>query len=291
MKKKGRKIYHSIGADLVCEIKNVSAPLDDTCDMHNHTCHEILIINNGKLNLFTEHSGIELSHGDVALIPKYFFHRGELLTPGLYDRIVINVNESVIDAASDAQYDLSSCFKPYNDKNIHTIHLEEDELEELTKHCIRLGENLFSKTPESGILTDAYFKLIMVILNRKYRQSEIALSPDKLPDIVKRTFHYIDEHLTEDISLKTLEDEIHNNGTYISRCVKKISGLSLSQYIIAKRISLACRMLRHGTTANEACYQSGFNNYSNFSRTFTKQVGVSPKQYQVEYRRGVIANK
>ena len=229
MKKKGRKIYHSIGADLVCEIKNVSAPLDDTCDMHNHTCHEILIINNGKLNLFTEHSGIELSHGDVALIPKYVFHRGELLTPGLYDRIVINVNESVIDAASDAQYDLNSCFKPYNDKNIHTIHLEEDELEELTKHCIRLGENLFSKTPESGILTDAYFKLIMVILNRKYRQSEIALSPDKLPDIVKRTFHYIDEHLTEDISLKTLLPGAFSSASNAKKALRVIPGAPLLQ--------------------------------------------------------------
>lgn len=291
MDKKGRKLFHSVSADLVCEVKNIDSPLDDTCDMHNHTCHEIVIIINGKLNLYTDHSGVEMRRGDFALIPTYVFHRGELLSPGTYDRIVINVSESVLESASNAQCNLNSCFKPYNDKNIHTGHLEDDELEEITGYCSKLGDSLFSANPESDILSDAYFKLIMVELNKKYRANDIAISSDKMPDIVKRTFNYIDKHLTEDISLKTLEDEIHNNGTYISRCVKKISGLSISQYIIAKRIALACRMLREGKTANEACYESGFNNYSNFSRTFTKQVGTSPKQFQLEYRRGIIAGK
>ena len=285
-----KRSYHSLGAELLCEIKNVSAPFDTTTDMHNHTNHEILIVKRGRINLFTDHAGIELTRGDIALIPMYKFHRGEILTTDEYDRIVINVTENILEDASYDQYDLNKCFKPYNDKHIHTAHLDEDELEEIDKYSAKLKENLFSNSPESPILIDAYFKLILVMINRKYRKNELSLAEDKMPDIVKRTFNYIDKHLTEDITLKSLENEIHNNGTYISRCVKKISGLTISQYIIAKRIALACRYLREGNTANEACYRSGFNNYSNFSRTFTKQVGVSPKQFQIEYRNGVIAN-
>ena len=290
MEQKRRRSYHSLGAELLCEIKNVSAPFDQTTDMHNHTNHEILIVKNGRLNLFTDHAGIELTRGDIALIPMYKFHRGEILTPEEYDRIVINVTENILEEASYEQYDLNKCFKPYNDKHIHTAHLTEEELEEIDRYSSMLKDNLFSSTPESEILTDAYFKLILVLINKKYRKNEFSLAEDKMHDIVKRTFNYIDKHLTEEITLKALENEIHNNGTYISRCVKKISGLSISQYIIAKRIALACRLLREGNTANEACYQSGFNNYSNFSRTFSKQVGVSPKQFQIEYRKGVIAN-
>lgn len=290
MEEMSRRKYHSLGAELLCEIKNVHAPFDHTKDMHNHTNHEILIVKKGKLNFFTDHAGIELSRGDIALIPMYKFHRGEILTPDEYDRIVINVTENILECASYEQYDLNKCFKPYNDKQIHTVHLNEEELAEIEKYSTTLKDSLFSSTPEAEILTDAYFKLILVMINRKYRKNELSLAEDKMPDIVKRTFNYIDKHLTEEITLKALEDEIHNNGTYISRCVKKISGLSISQYIIAKRIALACRLLREGNTANEACYQSGFNNYSNFSRTFTKQVGVSPKQFQIEYRKGIIAN-
>ncbi|RKM57339.1 AraC family transcriptional regulator [Butyrivibrio sp. X503] len=290
MSEKGRKLYQAMGSELVCEVKTITDPLDGTNDMHNHTCHEILIIKEGCLNFFTENSGVEMERGDVALVPKYVFHRGELTTPGVYDRIVINVSEEVIEKASTQHCNLNSCFKPYNDKAIHTVHLDEDELEEINQLSTKLQENLFNTTPESVILAMAYLKIIMVKLNKKYKRNDIGIAQDKMPEIVKRTFNYIDEHITGDISLKILEKEIHSNGTYISRCVKKISGLSISQYVIAKRIDLAGKLLREGNTAYEACYRSGFNNYSNFSRTFTKQVGVSPKQYQMEYRKGIIAN-
>ncbi|SFU42771.1 AraC family transcriptional regulator [Butyrivibrio sp. INlla21] len=290
MNEKGRKLYQAMGSDLVCEVKTITDPLDETDDMHNHTCHEILIIKKGRLSLFTDNSGIEMERGDVALVPKYRFHRGKLSTPGIYDRIVINVSENIIDDASTSEYSLNNCFKPYNDKKIHSFHLEEEELEEIDLLSRKLQDNLFNNSPESVILAMSYLKIIMVMLNKKYKHNDITISQDKMPDIVKRTFNYIDKHLTDDISLKILEKEIHSNGTYISRCVKKISGLSISQYVIAKRIALACKHLREGSTAYEACFKSGFNNYSNFSRTFTKQVGVSPKQYQLEYRKGIIAN-
>ena len=290
MSEKYRKKFQPLGADLICEVKSITEPIDDTTTMHNHSCHEILVVKAGRLILFTDHSGIELEHGDVAMIPTYMFHRGQLLTRDTYDRVVINVSENVIDSASSAGCNLNKCFKPYNDRIIHTVHLDDNELDEMYNYCNQLSSSLFDKTPESEVLTDAYLKLILIMINRKYRQNEIVLSPDKMPDIVRKAFDYIDKHLTEEITLKTLEDELHNNGTYISRCVKKVSGMSISNYIIARRIALACRHLREGKTANEACYLSGFNNYSNFSRTFSKQVGVSPKQFQIMYRQGVIAN-
>lgn len=290
MSEKGRKLYHALGSEIVCEVKTITDPLDGTSDMHNHTCHEILILKKGCLNFFTDNSGVEMERGDVVLIPKYVFHRGELTTPGIYDRIVINITEDVIEGASTPHFNLNKCFKPYNDKMIHTLHLDESELEEIDQLSTKLQENLFNTSPESVILAMAYLKIILVKLNKKYKRNDTQIPQDKMPDIVKRTFQYIDEHITGDISLNILEKEIHSNGTYISRCVKKISGLSISQYVIAKRITLACKLLRDGNTAYEACYQSGFKNYSNFSRTFTKQVGLSPKQYQIEYRKGIVAN-
>ncbi len=56
-----------------------------------------------------------------------------------------------------------------------------------------------------------------------------------MPKLVMRTFQYIDDHLTEEINLSTLEKELHYNGTYISRYFKKITGITLQQYIIAQK--------------------------------------------------------
>lgn len=101
-----------------------------------------------------------------------------------------------------------------------------------------------------------------------------------MPRLVSGTIAYIEQHLTEEITLDILAEHFHHNGTYMSRCFKNITGISLHQYIIRKRISLAKKYLNEGCSPIDACYLSGFNDYSNFSRTFTKHVGESPKKFQ-----------
>lgn len=280
------KKYQAINGDLQCEVKSIDAPFDYTDDMHNHFCHEVLIVLDGELRLYTEFSGKILKRGDVGLIPRYLFHTGDIQTPDRYDRIVINVSDEILKKASSKKMDLTSCFEPYDadDKSLHTIHLEEDDLEAIHKYAIELQRNIEHPVVGSDILADAYLKLIMVKVTSNYTDYPLVDSPDVLPDIVSRTFEYIDAHLTEDLSLSVLEKVVHHNGTYISRCVKKFSGLSIQQYIIAKKIALACRLLQEGYSPSDVCYMSGFNNYSNFSRTFSKQVGRSPKQLQMATR-------
>jgi AraC-like DNA-binding protein len=47
------------------------------------------------------------------------------------------------------------------------------------------------------------------------------------------------------------------------------------------RISHACRQLnKTDITVAEVCYQSGFNNLSNFTKIFRKIMNMSPKEYQ-----------
>lgn len=280
-----KKKYLAIGTDLQCEVKSIDAQFDYSDDMHNHDCYEILILLDGHIKMYTEYTGKDMNRGDVAFLPKYLFHTASLYNTDKYDRIVINVTENVLAEASDSSINLLSCFQSHNDYTIHSIHLNDSELEEIKAYAVHLQNNLHSSKPGSRILADSYLKLIMVNLTHKYINDPIMKYPNIMPPMVSKTFEYISTHLTEQITLETLEREIHHNGTYISRNVKKISGLSIQQYIIAKRIALACRLLQEGYSASEVCYMSGFNNYSNFSRTFSKQLGKSPKQLQMELRR------
>ncbi|MCR4961320.1 MAG: AraC family transcriptional regulator [Lachnospiraceae bacterium] len=283
---KGFKKYSAINGDVQCEIKSKDAPFDYSDDMHNHDCHEILILLGGEIRLYTEYTGHMMKRGDVCFISQYIFHTADLFTPEKYDRIVINVNDDVLKAASSSKMDLRTCFEIDDETLLPTVHLEEDELEEVIGYARELQKSVNTAAPGSEILTDAYLKLIMVKLTEKYSDDPMIHCPNILPPIVSKTFEYIEKHLTEELSLTSLEKEIHHNGTYISRSVKKISGLSLQQYIIAKRLALSCRLLREGYTPSDACFMSGFNNYSNFSRTFSKQIGISPKQLQMSYRNG-----
>lgn len=51
-----------------------------------------------------------------------------------------------------------------------------------------------------------------------------------------------------------------------------------------KRAPQAKKLLRMGKPPIDVCFLCGFNNYSNFSRTFSKHLKLSPKQYQISTR-------
>lgn len=90
---------------------------------------------------------------------------------------------------------------------------------------------------------------------------------------------YIETHLTDSLTLQDLSDNLFANSSYISRQFKKHTGLTIRNYILTRRIELAKSCLTEGMTITEACYQSGFGDYANFIRTFTKLVGTSPGKY------------
>lgn len=74
------------------------------------------------------------------------------------------------------------------------------------------------------------------------------------------------------------------NSHFTQSATMKHTGITLQQFIIAKKVTLSCKLLREGYAPCDVCYMTGFNNYSNYSRTFSKQMGKSPKKYQMDYR-------
>ena len=52
-----------------------------------------------------------------------------------------------------------------------------------------------------------------------------------------------------------------------------------------RRIRIAQELLRNNSSVSDVCEKVGFNNYSHFIRTFTREVGVSPKQYSINIQR------
>ncbi|WP_313960282.1 helix-turn-helix domain-containing protein [Paenibacillus xylanexedens] len=61
--------------------------------------------------------------------------------------------------------------------------------------------------------------------------------------------------------------------------IQKTTGLTIRNYILNRRIELAQICLSEGMSITEACYRSGFGDYANFIRSFTKIVGTSPGKF------------
>jgi len=107
---------------------------------------------------------------------------------------------------------------------------------------------------------------------------EFPLFPDATP--IERVRRYIEEHLTERLTLADLADQAGLSRHYFSRLFRNATGEPPMRYLMDRRIEHARRMLagrRHSVC--EIAMLLNFADQSHFCRSFRRRTGVSPLQY------------
>ncbi len=101
---------------------------------------------------------------------------------------------------------------------------------------------------------------------------------------VKLAMDYIYEHLHEKITVEDIAAEVGLNPSYLSTHFKRISGVSVSEYIRKKRIEAAENMLMFSAySLSEISEFLSFSSYSHFAAIFQKYTGATPKEYRSTY--------
>ena len=88
---------------------------------------------------------------------------------------------------------------------------------------------------------------------------------------------FIEANLCTQITLEDLAALVHLSPFHFARCFKATIGLAPHQYVIARRMELAKRLVST-TTLNvaEIAWSIGYENISHFRRLFTAHIGVTP---------------
>jgi AraC family transcriptional regulator len=98
---------------------------------------------------------------------------------------------------------------------------------------------------------------------------------------LQRVSDYVEAHLDEDLSLTALADIACLSPYHFSRSFKQAAGVGPQRYVIQRRIERAKRLLRqtHQPLALIA-QETGFADQSHLTRTFRREVGVTPSGYR-----------
>lgn len=281
-------IFNALEDDLLCERKQTILPRFPQVTFHNHDGYEIYLFLGGDANFYVESNGKILERGDVILTVPYTFHSADARPDRPYDRIIINMKESFLSRFQDESCNLADCFYRFNADQMNLIRLNEQEIDHFVNLALALEETKKRDIYGKSLLIQALLTELLVFLNQKMPEADVITSlTGTMPSIVKTAIEYINAHFTEDIHLKDLEILLHHNKDHICRCFKQITGISVGQFILEKRLSLSKNLLAKGVYPSDASYLSGFHDYANFSRTFSKHVGQSPKQYQLSRGRGL----
>jgi AraC-like DNA-binding protein len=106
---------------------------------------------------------------------------------------------------------------------------------------------------------------------------------------VTKVKQYINDHYAEDLRLDNMAELVGMSPSAFSRFFKMRTGKSLSDYILDIRLGYAARMLVDSTkNISEICYESGFNNLSNFNRIFKSKRGSTPRDFRALYKKNKV---
>ena len=99
--------------------------------------------------------------------------------------------------------------------------------------------------------------------------------------LVRNCYLYIEEHLTEELTLERIASEIGYAPYYLSRKFYEETGLRLWEYIREERLGYAQVWLETSNKSiQQICEELHFGGRSYFSRAFKKKTGLSPAEYR-----------
>jgi AraC family transcriptional regulator len=95
--------------------------------------------------------------------------------------------------------------------------------------------------------------------------------------VISDTVDYIEENITEKLTLGTLAKQFGISDFHFNRIFKAVTGMTLKQYILGRKLTIAADLIQKmDSSILDISLHLGFEYPEVFSRAFKKQFGIAP---------------
>lgn len=266
------EMIEPIGLTHTCSTKASDNPF------HFHDNYEIYIFLSGDVDCFVEQSCYRLERGHLIVFNDREIHRVCYHGTLPYERRILHINPRIIQSLSTDKSNLLNCFQNRKFGTNNVVLLSEPSLNEIMDILEKLKDTIDSSSYGSDVLSNAYLSIFLTLINKAFYENH-EIHPTRSHSLISDILSFVDLSLNSDLSLETVAKHFSIDKYYLSHVFKTQTGTPLYQYILLKKIALAKQYLTEGKSVTEVCTLSGFNDYSNFIRTFKKITGISPGKY------------
>lgn len=253
---------------------------EKTMNMHIHDCYEVYYSVSGGKQFLISNKNYKISQGDIFFINTYESHYLTQINQMEHERIIINIHPDFLKSISTDKTPLDHCFQYREPGFSHRITLDKEQQQRFTYYIHKL---LTLEGYASDVLERSLFTELMVLLNKAFYaqccRQEAALPHIQYDQQVDEILEYINQNIDQTITIEYLANQFYLSKSYICRIFKAATGTTVNKYVTARRISIAKALLTEGKSVNEVWERTGYHEYSNFLKAFTKAVGISPKKY------------
>lgn len=256
---------------------------------HYHHEHEIILMVNGKGTGFIGNGLTSFSPGTLAMIgahtphvwlcyKEYYQNNPELVA----EAIVVKFRESFL-GNTLVELPGAARIKALFEKSRHGILFEGsefDHLKEKLKKIPKLDDfdrillllevlNLFSKTA-NGFIVSATLPNTM--------------NSDKEFSKIDKILKFITSNFSRKITIEEVAEIASLSPTSFCRYFKSKTLKPFTLFVNEIRVEYAAKLLiETNRSVSEICYESGFNQLSNFYKQFADFKEMTPKQYRMKY--------
>lgn len=246
---------------------------------HYHDFHKVVIFLSGNVTYHIEGKAYHLKPWDILLVNRHAIHKPEIDASVPYERFILWIQNDI------SENELTKCFQKASDRSYNLIRLHSDLQEKLKDILFELEISMKSDSYGSEILSRALFSQFMVYLNRIFLEKQYIFDKKSytFDSQIASILQYINHNLKEDLSVETLSARYYVSKYHLMRKFKQETGYTLHNYIVNKRLLMARTLISNGMPVTKAAQESGFTEYSTFSRAYRKQFKTTPSEELPHY--------
>ena len=250
---------------------------------HSHSYYEIYFFVNGNIEFNIGTEPHQLVPGDIVLMPPGVSHYAISHDPGKrYQRFVLWVSRDYYQHFRSISPDFAYIFQLAEEEQRYIHHYDTISFNAFQSKLFEIIQETHQTRFGKDAKVDLLISALILDINRSIYERD---NPPKLKEtahLSQSLIAYIDNHLTEQISLDDLAREFFVSKCHISHVFKEHLGISIHKYIQKKRLALFRDALRENGEILSTFTNCGITDYSSFYRAFKKEYGVSPSHYQMQ---------
>lgn len=252
---------------------------------HTHDYYEFYLFLEGDLDMAIGRNVYPLRTGDIVIVPPGTAHHAVMHDSNVpYRRIVLWISTAYTNQLMQQSPDYVFLMQRAASRHEYIYHLQSSALHQIQSKMLRLIEEIHANRYGRSAALSLSVADVILSLNRIIYEDEHPRTIDANADLMQNLTMYIDQHLSEPLSLEDLAREFYLSKYYVAHTFKAHLGVSVHQYLLQKRLA-ACRdAIISGEDISKTFLDYGFSDYSNFYRAFRKAYGISPKECKEIYR-------
>lgn len=252
-------------------------------EYHYHDFCKLIVFMKGNVTYTIEGKSYKLKPYDLVLVDRGAIHKPIVNPQESYDRIVFYISDAFFKEFASETCNLHYCYEKAQREGVDVLRFPALVNTRIREILQDMQKNNEEKAYASAVYAKVLFTQLMILINRGCMDGTGSFHHDvsynqKMIDLLC----YISEHLTEDISVDELAGHFFMSKYHMMRQFKQETGYTIHQYITEKRVLLANSLIRTGMRATDACFMSGFKDYSTFLRAYKNRMQKCPTSKRKE---------